>query len=223
MKKLLLSSALFLSMSAITLAQQVFSNENSLSATIDGKEFVTQPRKIKIGVYNWITANAPKPDRSLRFWIYNFYHEEQIPETGRYILIDEDDNSKKVTEEIMKEGKYRGFAVVKYVEETKAPRMEYHVGESYKMAKGNLEVTSNKNGILEGTFNFELDGTYWKERASATVFGGVGRLVDKAKDKAKTNATGFDQDIDPEGNGYKKQDKKDTINISNGKFKLKYN
>jgi len=41
------------------------------------------------------------------------------------------------------------------------------------------------------------------------------------EDKAITKASGYDSDIDPEGNGYKKQDKKDEIAISNGKIRLK--
>ncbi len=41
------------------------------------------------------------------------------------------------------------------------------------------------------------------------------------EDKAKTSATGYDSDIDPEGNGYKKQDKTDKIVLGNGKLKMK--
>jgi hypothetical protein len=203
-------------------AQQVIANDNTLSAMVDGKEFKTQPRKIKIGVYNWVTANTAKPDRSLRFWLYNFVHNDMLPETGSYLIINEHDTNEKLTEELIKKGNYRGFAVVKYVEETKSPRMEYHVGESIRNSTGTLVVTSNKNNILEGTFSFELEGSYWKERASATVFGGMGRLKDKMVDRAKTNATGFDQDIDPEGNGYRRQENTDKISITGGKFKLKY-
>lgn len=44
-------------------------------------------------------------------------------------------------------------------------------------------------------------------------------MQDKAK--AKIAATGYDSDIEPEGNGYKKQDKTDEIVLSNGKLKLK--
>ncbi|MFC0181816.1 hypothetical protein ACFFJX_04320 [Pseudarcicella hirudinis] len=41
------------------------------------------------------------------------------------------------------------------------------------------------------------------------------------EDKAITKTTGYDSDIDPEGNGYKKQDKSDKIVLTGGKFKLK--
>jgi hypothetical protein len=79
------------------------------------------------------------------------------------------------------------------------------------------------DGFLEATFKGTLAGSYWKEKATATVFGGMGRLINKMEDKAVTKASGYDSDIDPEGNGYKKQDKQDQIVISNGSFKLKMN
>ena len=77
------------------------------------------------------------------------------------------------------------------------------------------------DGFLEVAFNSTLAGTYWKEKGTATVFGGMGRLINKMEDKAITKASGYDSDIDPEGNGYKKQDKTDKIVISNGVAKLK--
>lgn len=220
MKNVLILSILFFSIDAF--AQQIIANDNTLSASIDGKEFKTQPRRIRIGAYNWVTANLTGPDRSLRFWFVDVSHEDKIPAIGKYMIVDEKYTSRKVTEKAIQDGTFKGVVVVKYVEETKTPRMEFHVGEGLADDTAYMEITSNKNGFLEGTFSMNLEGTYWKERASATVFGGVGRLIDKAKDKAKTSATGYDQDIDPEGNGYKKQDKKDQIVITNGKFKLKF-
>lgn len=225
MKKLILFFTLFITFES--LGQQIIANDNTLSASIDGKEFNTQPRRIRIGNYYWVTANSTKPDKSLRFWFVDYENKDAMPDVGKYLVIDEKYTSEKYYEKTLKEGVFRGLAVVKYVEETKTPRMEYHVGNSLKDDASNheagiIEITSAKNGFVEGTFSMTLEGTYWKERASATVFGGVGRLMDKAKDKAKTSATGYDQDIDPEGNGYKKQDKKDQIAITNGKFKLKF-
>jgi hypothetical protein len=221
MKNTLYLFLLLLSIKGFT--QQIIANENTLTATIDGKEFKTQPRRIKIGAYYWVTANTISPDKSFRIWFVDLTKNDAIPEVGKYLIVDEDHSATKFSDQIGKDKNYKGIAVVKYVEETKAPRMEYHVGKSLQDETGVIEVTSNKNGFLEGSFNVNLEGTYWKERASATVFGGGSRLLDKLKDKAKTSATGFDQDIDPEGNGYKKQDKKDQIIIANGKFKLKFN
>jgi hypothetical protein len=100
--------------------------------------------------------------------------------------------------------------------------MEYHVGESQNNDE-TLEVKAGTDGFIEVTFNATLTGSYWKEKASATVLGGLGRIKDKIESKVITSATGFDSDIDPEGNGYKKQDKKDTIVLKDGKMKLKKN
>jgi hypothetical protein len=41
------------------------------------------------------------------------------------------------------------------------------------------------------------------------------------EDKAVTSATGYDQDIDPEGNGYKKQKVMDVIKLTEGKVRLR--
>jgi hypothetical protein len=41
------------------------------------------------------------------------------------------------------------------------------------------------------------------------------------EDKAVTSASGYDQNIDPEGNGYKMQKTLDTIKLSNGVVRLK--
>jgi hypothetical protein len=100
--------------------------------------------------------------------------------------------------------------------------MEYHVGKSTN-ADETIDVKMGTDGFLEATFGGILAGSYWKEKASATVFGGMGRLMNKMQDKAITKASGYDSDIDPEGNGYKKQEKTDQIVISNGIVKLKMN
>lgn len=211
-----LLSLLFLT----TTAFGQIANDNSLKAQIDGKDFTTQPRRIKFGNYWWITANTIKPDKSLRVWLGRFDGKDAL-ESGTYLVVDAD---KPDTKENRKkyEGmlKYKGIAVIKYVEETKEPRMEYHVGKSQN-ADETIEVKVGSDGFLEGTFSGTLVGSYWKEKATATVFGGVGRLVSKMEDKAITKASGYDSDIDPEGNGYKKQDKQDQIVVTNGSFKLK--
>ena len=117
-------------------------------------------------------------------------------------------------------GKYKGVAVIKYVEETREPRMEYHVGKSQN-ADETIEVKMGDDGFLEAKFSGALAGSYWKEKATATVFGGMGRLMNKMEDKVITKASGYDSDIDPEGNGYKKQDKADKIVIENAVVRLK--
>ena len=196
-------------------------NDNTLKAQIDGKEFTTQPRRVKIGRFWWITANTVKPDKSLRIWLGNYANQDMV-EPGTYLVVDADkpdvkENRKKVEESA---GKYKGIAAIKYVEETREPRMEYHVGKSQNGSE-TIDVKMGADGFLEATFNNTLTGSYWKEKGAATVFGGVGRLMSKMEDKAITKSTGYDSDIDPEGNGYKKQDKQDQVVISNGAVRLK--
>ena len=198
-------------------------NDNSLTAQIDGKELATQPRRVRIGQFWWITANTIKPDKSLRIWLGS-YDKPDMVEPGTYLVVDADkmytkENKKKIDESV---GKYKGLAAIKYVEETREPRMEYHVGKSQNNDE-TIDVKRGADGFLEATFSGRLAGSYWKEKAGTTVFGGVGRLVSKMEDKAITKTTGYDSDIDPEGNGYRKQDKKDEITLTDGKVRLKMN
>ncbi len=199
---------------------QTASNNNSLSVKIDGKEYNTPPRRIRFGNYLWITANTINPDKSLRIWFGSWIKNDFI-EPGTYLVVNADkpdtkDNLKRAQDL----AKYKGIAAIKYVEETRSPRMEYHTGLSQNNDE-TIEVTKDADGYLTATFSGTLDGFYWKEKATATVFGGFGRLVNKMEDKAITKASGYDSDIDPEYNGYKKQDKKDKIVLVNGKFRLK--
>jgi hypothetical protein len=197
-------------------------NDNTLTVMIDGKEYKAQPRQIKIGNYAYFTGNGTKPDKMLRIWLGDFYGRP-VTESGTYLIVNADrpdtrENIKKAQDL----GKYKGIAAIRYVEETKTPRMEYHMGESQN-SNESLEVKNGADGFMEITFNASLTGTYWKEKASATVFGGLGRLKDKLESKVVTSATGYDSNIDPEGNGYKKQEKTDTIVLTTGKMRLKQN
>jgi hypothetical protein len=197
------------------------SNDNSLSVQVNGKEYKTAPRRIRMGNVWYITANAVSPDKSLRFW-FATWNNSDTPEVGLYKIVDEEFNGEKTLQPIIAEGKYKGVAYVKYVEETKSPRMEYHVGKSRRENGGEIEVTKADGGFLEGKFSCTLDGTHFKEKTSATAIGGLGRLKSKLEDKVFTSATGYDSDIDPEGRGYKKLDDKDEIVLTSGVFKLKF-
>lgn len=195
-------------------------NNNTLSVMIDGKEYKTQPRRVMIGNLWWITANAISPDKSLRIWLGGYLNPDAIDE-GTYLVVDADRPDTKENRRKAEEmGKYKGIAAIKYVEETRTPRMEYHVGKSQD---GNETIVVKKaaDGSLQATFSGTLAGSYWKEKAGATVFGGVGRLMNKMEDKVITKASGYDSGIDPEGNGYRKQDKTDQIVLTNGTFMLK--
>lgn len=218
-----MKSLLILAFSLLTtfaIGQQAIKNDNSLSAQIDGKEFTTQPRRIRIGQFWWITANSVNPDKSLRIWLGALDGSDAL-QSGTYLVVDADRGTDKATRNRVQElGKYKGIAAIKYVEETKSPRMEYKVGKSQNNDE-TIEVKANPDGMLEAQFSGSLAGSLWKEKAGATVFGGLGRIIDKAESKAITKSTGYDSDIDPEGNGYRKTGATDNIVLTNGKFKLK--
>ena len=216
MLKATLVLALLLLLPAFSFGQ--IANDNTLTVQIDGNEFMAQPRRIRIGKAMWMTANTDKPDKSLRIW-FGTYDRSDILEPGTYLVIDYENGKLKNYEKKYDLSKYKGIAMIKYVEETRAPRMEYHVGKSEDNGE-TATITKGADGFLNVTFSGKLAGSYWKERGSATVFGGFGRIVDKAQDKAMTKATGYDADIDPEGNGYKKQSKADEIVLTNGKARL---
>jgi len=214
----------FLSISILCLLTiSLFSqgSPNSMTVMVDGKEFKSEPRRVTIGRYEYITGNIVSPDKSLRFWIATI-DGSQITESGKYLIIGEDDNynKNKAFQAEWTTGKYKGIAALKYVEETKSPRMEFHVGES-SYNGGSIDVQFPGDGFIDLTFNATLDGTWWKESTATTAFGGVGRIMNKMEDKAVTGASGYDQNIDPEGNGYKKQKTLDKVVLSDGTLKLK--
>ena len=194
---------------------------NTMTVKVDGKEYKSEPRRVTIGRYEYITGNVVNPDKSLRFWIATI-DGSQISESGKYLVIGEDDNynKDKAFQAEWTTGKYKGIAAIKYVEETKSPRMEFHVGESTFNGES-IDVQLPGDGYINLTFNSTLDGSWWKESTSATAFGGVGRIMGKMEDKAVTGASGYDQNIDPEGNGYKKQKTLDKIVLTDGVLKLK--
>ncbi|MDQ3018014.1 MAG: hypothetical protein M3R25_14980 [Bacteroidota bacterium] len=216
MKQILLISSLFL----MVVSLHAQKDTSTFVVMVNGKEYKTQPRRLNIGHYGYITGNAIGPDKCLRIWLADFYGKE-IKEPGTYLIVDAyyPDTKQNINEAIAT-GKYKGLAAIKYVEETKSPRMEYHVGMSENNGE-TVQVTIGSDGYTEFTFNSTLVGSYWKEKAMTTAFGGVGRIVDKMENKAVTGATGFEQDIDPEGNGYKKQKETDTIVLTDGKVRFK--
>lgn len=192
---------------------------STMTVLVNGVEYKTEPRRLRLGNYGYITGNAISPDKSLRIWLAAFDGTE-IKEPGKYLIVDayHPEAEENYVNSIVT-GEYKGLATVKYVEETKVPRMEYHVGMSNNRGEY-VVVTKAEDGYTEFTFNCTLDGSYWKEKVMTTALGGVGRLVDKMENKAVTGATGFEQDIDPEGNGYKKQKLTDEIILKDGVVRM---
>jgi len=211
---------LFLLTAATSLLSAQDDGTSTMTVMVNDKEYKTEPRRIRIGNYGYITGNAIGPDKCLRIWLAAFDGTE-IKESGSYLIVDayKADTDENIATALLT-GKYKGIATIKYVEETKTPRMEYHVGMSENRGES-VDVKMGDDGYTEFTFNCTMPGTYWKEKVMTTALGGVGRLVDKMESKAVTEATGFEQDIDPEGNGYKKQKLTDTIVLKDGKVRMK--
>lgn len=207
---------------ASLLTQMAFAqleNNNSMSAKIDGADFITQPRRITIGNYTYITGNLVSPDKSLRVWMGS-WDGTDITASGKYLIVGDGYDKEKKTHDAWMTGNYKGIAIIRYVEETKSPRLEYHVGDSKHSGEA-MDVVVGDDGYIDLSFSATLSGTWWKEKTSTTMFGGVDRLVGKMEDKAVTKATGYDQDMDPEGWGYKKQKQTDSITITDCKVRLK--
>jgi hypothetical protein len=207
-------------LSAITLTAQD-GNPNTMSVMINGKAYSAEPHRVKIGAYGYITGNTINPDKSLRIW-FGAYDGGDLNEPGKYLVIGEHENPQKEDSIVnaWATGNYKGLAYVKYVEETKSPRMEYHVGEA-KYSGQTIEVVNGDDGYQTITFDLSLEGSWWKEKTSATAFGGLDRLAGKLQDKAVTGASGYEQNIDPEGAGYKKQKELDVITLKEGKVRIK--
>ena len=214
--KYILIISLLLSFNAVSAQDD---GTSTMTVMVNGKEYKTEPRRLRLGNYGYITGNAIGPDKCLRIWLAAFDGTE-IKEPGKYLIVDayHPEAEENYVNSIVT-GEYKGLATIKYVEETKSPRMEYHVGMSSNRGEY-VVVTKADDGYTEFTFNCTLDGTYWKEKAMTTALGGVGRLVDKMENKAVTGATGFEQDIDPEGNGYKKQKETDEIILKDGVVRM---
>ena len=211
----------FLTFSCFTALISQEGNQNTMRVMVNDQEYTTEPHRIHIGRYGYITGNSISPDISLRIWLGS-WNGEDLNEPRRYLIIGEDENYSKddSIQAAYLSGEFKGIAYIKYVEETKSPRMEYHVGESLYGGEA-IDVRLTDDGYQEITFDVTLEGSVWKEKSTATAFGGLGRLKNKLTDKAVTGASGFEQNIDPEGAGYKKQKELDVIKLSEGVVRIK--
>src|SRR5690554_2403678 len=206
---------------SLLMAQE--NNKNTLTVKVNDTIIEAQPRKVAIGRAVCFTGNVAKPETMLRIWIADFDKGTRF-ESGNYLVINAETPPGKKE---MKDGnyieKYKGIAAIRYVLETKPPRMTYHVGDSQNNDE-TLTVVNNGDGYIEITFdNIVLEGSHWKEKNFATAVGGLGRLQDKMASKVISKTTGFDWNIDPEGNGYRNLDEPDEIKLTEGKMVVKLN
>lgn len=211
---------LFLILAPVVLMAQN-KNENTLTVKVNDTIMEAQPRKVGIGRAVYFTGNVSKPETMLRIWIADFDNGMRY-ESGTYLVINADNPpSKKEIKDGNYVEKYKGIAAMRYVLETKPPRMTFLVGDSQNNDE-TVTVTNNGDGNLEITFdNITLMGTNWKEKNFNTAVGGLGRLQDKMEDKIISKTTGFDWNIDPEGNGYRNLKEDEEIKLTEGKMVVK--
>jgi hypothetical protein len=191
---------------------------NRMEVSIDGKVYRSEPRKIAYNQVVWITGNTVGPDKSLRVAIGNWASPGAYV-AGKYLVCDPDHDVPKEQRDRLIPDNIIGVAFINYVEETKAPRMRYHKGKSTNNNEYIIVSIKQDSTILEFE-KISLAGSHWKEKVSTTVLGGVGRLENKMIDKGKTKASGYEVDIDPEHNGYKKESETDVIQLTNGRISL---
>ena len=79
-----------------------------------------------------------------------------MPQVGKYLIVDDNCLSQKVAGKLYQEETYKVLAIIKYVEETKLPRIGFHVDSSLKDDTAVLEITSARNGYLEDVFSMNL-------------------------------------------------------------------
>lgn len=211
MKKRISTVLLILLGIASMLQAQEFTN--FISCNVDGKEYKAEARRMKIPVsgFEYLALASFQVSPDVQVWIQFYYFSDSL-KPGTYQIISEDDIESSAKK---KADKDLVWAMVDYSEETKGLGHAFHDGESLS---GTITIDKVSKTSIEGSFEANLKGVYYKKRAVATMTGsGIrGNLERKAFTKAGggmlANAGPHDHD------NTKKSDETDTIVLSNGKF-----
>jgi hypothetical protein len=202
--------------------------KDGVSAVVNGKPFKAPGRRVRFGNYTYLTANLVNPDRTVQLRIWQIMAESQLPAPGEYEVISSNEVERAKQKEMearmmtAQSRGMKGFALIDYSEETKGMGFAYHVGES--QPGGKFVLTVSNADRMEGTFSGKLKGVFYKERTSATVFGGMSRIMNKLEDKAVKAATGWEGDIsNGPGGGYRKQPETDEITLTDGVISIAVN
>ncbi len=188
---------------------------NFISCMVDGKEFNTEAKKLKLPIskLNYLAFAGFKVSPDIQVWIRMYYYDEHL-EPGTYQAIAENDLGNKSS----KDGKMV-YVLIDYTEETGGMGHGYHDGESME---GILTISKFENGLIEGTFEATLKGVYYKKRTMATISGtGIkGNLRDKLITKS---GGGMVVNSGPhDHSNTRKENKTDTIKITDGKFSVSW-
>lgn len=213
MKKLFISTLLVFSGILSSLSAQEFSN--FISCNVDGKEYKAEARRMKIPVsgFEYLALASFQVSPDVQVWIQLYYFSDSL-KPGTYPIISEDDLESDAK---LKANQDRVWVMVDYTEETKGLGHAFHDGESLS---GTLTIDQVTKTSIKGSFEATLKGVYYVKRTMATVTGsGIrGNLERKAFTKAGggmvANAGPHDHD------NTKKDDKTDTIVLTNGQFQV---
>ena len=214
MKKIFVSLLLVSSCLAGAFAQQT---DNFISATIDGKEWKAEAKRLKIPFrkkdFNYLALAGFEVSPDVQLWIRLYYFTDEL-KPGTFPI--EDLNE-------MEERKYKPksegkiFALLDYTEETKKMGHGFHDGESLR---GTVTITAATPTSVEGTFEGILNGVYYQKRVIATMTGS-GLRANLGKKMLTGAGAGMAANLDPhEHDNTKKTDDKDSIKITDGKFKV---
>jgi hypothetical protein len=210
MKKLIITVLLIFSGIIVINAQEF---ANFISCKVDGKEYKAEARRMKIPVsgFEYLAVASFQVSPDVQVWIRLYYFTDSL-KPGTYDILSEEDldskSKRKADQDLV-------WVLVDYTEETKGLGHAFHDGESLS---GTLTIDKVSKTSIEGSFEATLKGVYYVKRAMATVTGsGIrGNLERKAFTKAGggmlANAGPHDHD------NTKKDDKTDTIVLSEGKF-----
>ena len=214
MKRILISLTLVFCCLIQAVAQKT---DNFISATIDGKEWKAEAKRLKIPFrkkdFNYLALAGFEVSPDVQLWIRLYYFTEEL-KSGTYPIED-------LTE--MEKRKYKPksdgglFALVDYTEETKKMGHGFHDGESLS---GTVTITAATPTSVEGTFEGTLNGVYYQKRVLATMTGS-GLRANLGKKMLTGAGAGMAANIDPhEHDNTKKTSETDTIKIVNGQFKV---
>lgn len=208
--KRILSVLLGLSLALTVQAQTA--PDNTFAVQVNGKSWEGKAQRIRIPMggahYVVIAGMSPKPETQT--WVRLYYVGDLKP--GTYPIVSENDvekNYEKAAE--------RGvFALVDYSEEIKGG---YHDGES---ATGTVTITNVTPQSIEGTFEAQLRGIYFKR--TINPFNMTGAMERSLERKAMTGAgMGILANGDPHQHDDVKRTKEtDEIKLTGGKFKASW-
>ncbi len=211
MKKLLLFFLFFLILD-FTYAQKT---DNYIAATIDGKAWKAEAKRLKFKFKNmkYLSLAGFEVNPDVQVWI-RIWHQGDAPKPGTYPIEDLEEMEKR---------KYRPksagevWALVDYTEETKKMGHGFHDGESMS---GTITITASTPTSIEGTFEANLKGVYYKKRTLATLTGSG--LRDNLQRKVLTGAgAGVIANGDPHNHDRAKKLKEtDSIKVTDGKFSV---